>query len=1373
MFQKLPYFFKIENQIKFMISKMIRRIERRIFLLTHAMRQGLASGMTTLVGILILPAAEPTAVEIEFFEKKIRPVLAESCYECHNSVDKKKGKIALDYRDALLESDIIVPGDPAASPLIQAIRHAEDYEPMPDKAPKLANVIIKNFEDWIRMGAPDPRVTKPTKEELESQVDWNAVRDKRAEWWSFQPIRKSTPPPVSSPDWGQTVIDRFIYAQLSKKGLAAQSKADPGALVRRLHLVLTGLPPSPEVVKKFVAHPTDGAYVKLVDELMASERYGERWGRYWLDWFRYAESYGSEGDPAVPYATQYRDYVIRAINNDVPYDQLVREAVAGDLLEKPRVNEKLGLNESAIGPAYLRMVPHGFGVTDAYDEQITFTDNAIDVLSKATLGLTVSCARCHNHKFDPVSQKDFYKFYGIMTSSRPAIVNVDSPTLKELHVKALLKLKDNLKLGLADFWAEEVDGAIERLRIAKFDKVPTTDPLGAWAKLRGKKPAVLKNGLIGMSKEYAAGLKHNAEVAGRATFYADLRDQATYDQWFKNGNGLGGKVSPAGSFAVAVEGKNAIKGIYPRGVYSHLISEKHNATLNSVYHLARGERNAIRAMGEGSIVRFTMRAYPLSHGGLHPAPGLKPKAAWVNLNKYKYWNGDKGYYHVNTGRDSTYRGGGNERSWFGVFEVYAGSEQMRDLGAPVVSLPGEIDGIEDEEMLVGFYKGSLAKALIAWKEGSMTDAQAWLLNSFVSRGLLPQQMDRLPAKLRKLIENYRKLEGEIRVPVRAPGFLEGEPWDQPLLTRGSYKDEEEPVARGFLEVFSSRKYTGRGSGRRELAEDLVNGENSLTARVIVNRLWHHTFGRGLVASTDNFGRLGKEPSHPALLDHLAADFRDHGWSMKRTVRQLVLSRAFQSASIEPRENAGKDSANEFLAYYPPRRLDAEAILDTINFVSTNGVGQRAVYKSQKRNRLDPFLKIFNYPIPTSTVGVRDLTNVPAQSLMLMNGPIVQQAARKWSDRVRRMKNLSTDQGRINQFFLQAYARNATDEEMHACLTYLAGKVVDHSADLVTKQQELERQLAQVRETREKVVAPVRARLQAEVDRRNAKVSEGKAKPVDLKPFARWDFDNDTRDMIGSLHGVIKGKARIDGGALVLEGGCVMTSPLTKPLKDRSLEVLVQLDRASQRGGGAMVVQNLNGSTFDGIVYAEVTENTWLSGSDFHRRTKPFKAKKDVEVAQRPVRIVMTYSADGTVSAYRDGKLYGKPYRASHLGFRQGDGQVVFGLRHGSGPGGGRMLTGRIFEARLYDRVLTPEEVAAGVSGTFLEVVTDDMLSKALNGKQKKQLAEYDTTIASLAANAGNIDRELTRIRNAKGASGDAYYRIAHAILNSKELIYVY
>ena len=247
------------------------------------------------------------------------------------------------------------------------------------------------------------------------------------------------------------------------------------------------------------------------------------------------------------------------------------------------------------------------------------------------------------------------------------------------------------------------------------------------------------------------------------------------------------------------------------------------------------------------------------------------------------------------------------------------------------------------------------------------------------------EVAQLPADLKSAVESYRKLESEIRTPVRAPGVMDGEPWDQPLLTRGNYKKEDKPVERGFLEVFQGRTYPKSGSGRRELAEDMVSEGNSLTTRVIVNRLWHHTFGRGLVASADNFGRLGKEPSHPELLDYLAADFRENGWSMKRTVRQLVMSRTFRSASIEPAANAGKDSENLQLAYYTPRRLDAEAVLDTIRFVSANDIGQRAIYTSQKRNGLNPFLFAFNYPIPTSTVGVRNVTNVPAQAPMLMNG----------------------------------------------------------------------------------------------------------------------------------------------------------------------------------------------------------------------------------------------------------------------------------------------------------------------------------------------------------------------------------------------------
>lgn len=1325
--------------------------------------------------LVLAPAAaqEITSEQAEFFEKKIRPVLAESCYECHNSVHKKKGKLALDWRAPILESKVIVPGKPEESPLIKAIRHLEDYEPMPSKAPKLANVIIKNFEDWIRMGAPDPRHRKPSKEELASEVDWDAIRDKRAEWWSFQPVKKTTAPKVDDGAWNETAIDRFIYAGMQAKGLEAQREASPGALVRRLHLILTGLPPRPDVVVAYVKDPSERAYAKLVDDLMASQQYGERWGRYWLDWFRYAESYGSEGDPNVPYATQYRDYVVRALNDDVPYDQLLREAVAGDLLENPRINEEKGLNESAIGPAHLRMVPHGFGVTDTYDEQITFTDNAVDVLSKAMLGLTISCARCHNHKFDPISQKDFYKFYGIMVSSRPAIINVDSPKLQILHQKELGVLKATVRAGFAAQWTEELESAMEKLESAKLGTIAETDPLGGFAKLQGLDPAALRSELEAMRTRYREGLAHNERVKAEATFYADLREQATYDQWYKSGNGLGAKVSAAGSFVVAPEGGKVFTGIYPAGVYSHMISDKHSATLNSPFHLAKGSRNSIRAMGSGSIARFTLRSYPLSHGGLHPAARLKPKAGWVNLNKYKYWNGEKGYYNLNTGPDSTYRGGGNPRSWFGVFEVYAGDDSLRELGAPMVALPGRLEAITDRKLLLEFYRLSLVEALKGWSDGRVSDAQAQLLNAFVSRGFLASEVGKLPAELKTVVETYRKLEAEIRNPARAPGVMEGEPWDQPLLTRGNYKLEEEPVERGFLEVFEGTTYSKKSSGRRELAEDLVSERNTLSNRVIVNRLWHHTFGRGLVASADNFGRLGKEPSHPELLDHLASDFRENGWSMKRTVRQLVMSRTFRSESLEPAANTGKDSANVQLAYYPPRRLDAEAILDTIRFVAANKVGQRAIYKGQKRNGLDPFLSAFNYPIPTTTVGVRNVTNVPAQALMLMNGETTRRAAQEWSKRIRGMAELKTDEDRLNDFFMQAYSRSATPAEIEACLSYLQSQTSDDTPELESKRQELLRLVTLARKGREELVAPVRKKLQVEVDGRNRAKEKTAPKHVDLKPIGRWDFEGDARDSIGGMHGEIKGGAKVLEGALFLRGGGMWTKPLNRDLKEMTLEVLVQLDEGEQRGGGAMTVQRVSGKNFDGIVYAEVDARTWLSGSDKHKRTASFGGSPDQEADQRPVRMMIVYQADGTTRAYRDGKPYGKPFQMVREIYKKGQSQVVFGMRHGIAPMGGRALTGRIFEARLYDRVLTPGEVVAASSGKLLEVVTEGMLSKALSATKKRELADHERKIAALSDEVSLLEHELSQSRKARNSAGDPYYRIAHAILNSKELIYVY
>lgn len=984
--------------------------------------------------LIIASADEITAHQREFFEAKVRPILAEHCYSCHNSVDKKKADLALDYRGALLEAKVIVLGDPANSPLILAVKHKGDYEPMPLKAPKLSSLSIKHLEEWITMGAPDPRAKKPTKADIDAQMDWAAMRDRRAQWWSFQPVVKTKPPRSEDQQWDGGSIDRFLFAGLKANGLKPSLVADPATLVRRLHLIITGLPPRPEIVNAFVAEPTESAYAALVDNLLASPQYGERWARYWMDWYRYAETHGSEGDPRIPYAEQYRDYLIRAFNADVPGDQLIREHLAGDLLPKPRINTELGINESAIGPAQLRMVPHGYGVTDAYDEQITFTDNQIDVVSKAMLGLTVSCARCHNHKFDPISQADFYKFYGVMVSSRPTTVNIDSPEQQNLNRDEIDKLKGVIRTGFAAQWLDQVDVAIGLLEKAELSKLDDKHPLGAWERLRNLEPAEIQRQLNSMRAKYEADIGHNDQAKKKATFYADLSDQVTYDQWFRMGNGLDKKVSPAGSFALATEGDRVFRGIYPAGIYSHLISDKHSGVISSIFHKAAGKGASIRAFGEDAIARFTIRSYPLENGLLHPWTRLKPTPGWMGMGKYEYWNGEKGYYQINTAADST-SNGGPERSWFGLLEVYAGNEGMIDEGASIVVLPGS-EMILNRESLLLFYREALKNAITAWQEGSMTDIQAQLLDAFSSQGFLANEAPKLPTNLKLLVETYRKLESEIRFPQRAPGVMEGEIWDQPMLVRGDHKKEEKPVLRGFLEIFPSRPYPKSASGRMELANDILAETNPLAARVLVNRLWHHTFGRGIVASADNFGLLGSEPTHPHLLDYLAADFRGSGWSMKQLIRQLVMSRAFRSTSDSAAANDDKDQENLWLSYFTPRRLDAEAILDSIRFIASNEIPKRAVHTPMRRNDLDSFLAAFNLPIPTSTTGVRNSTNVPAQALTLLNGSIVGDAARQWSQRVRANRELATPEAKIDAIFRQAYARPPTPAEVADCLEFV-------------------------------------------------------------------------------------------------------------------------------------------------------------------------------------------------------------------------------------------------------------------------------------------------------------------------------------------------
>ena len=390
--------------------------------------------MLSLASSCLFAQEKLTQEKLAYFETRIRPALVKYCYECHSEeTGKTKGGLLLDTKEGMLQggdNGNVLAGDPYTKSLFWEAINWDDLEMPPKK--QMPAQVIQSFQAWLQMGAPDPRQRQ--KAVVESKVDLEAGR----KHWAFQR-------PVATP--GAT-IDSLVSAKLTSARLAPVGPADAPTLLRRLSFDLIGLPPTPEesiAFVKAVSGNRKAAIQQAVDRLIASPHFGERWARHWMDWVRYAESLGSEGDPRIPHAVQYRNYLIRALNADVPYDQLLREHIAGDLLPKPRVNEKLGLNESAIGPAHYRFFLQGFAPTDALDELVRTTEDQIDVVSKAFLGLTVSCARCHNHKFDAISQKDYHAFYSIMTSTRPATINVDSPARQAMHKKEMAKCQRTIQ----------------------------------------------------------------------------------------------------------------------------------------------------------------------------------------------------------------------------------------------------------------------------------------------------------------------------------------------------------------------------------------------------------------------------------------------------------------------------------------------------------------------------------------------------------------------------------------------------------------------------------------------------------------------------------------------------------------------------------------------------------------------------------------------------------------------------------------------------------------------------------------------------------------------------------------------------------------
>lgn len=1056
------------------------------------------------------PADGPEGRGLEFFEQKIRPVLVKHCYECH-SVEAKKhqGGLLLDSRAGILKGGesgaLIVPGDPARSLLIKAVQH--DGLRMPPKPKeKLADSVIADLATWIKMGAPDPRDQATAR----TATSWEEVLAKRRTWWSLQPVRKPAVPAVKDAAWSAHAVDRFLLAALEKQGLRPAEGADRRTLIRRLSLVLTGLPPAPDDVEAFVQDESPNAYEQLVDRLLAAPHFGEHWARHWLDVVRFAETHGNEWNYEAQFAWRYRDYLVRAFNQDLPYDQLVREHIAGDLLPQPRWNRADRFNESVLGTAFYR-----FGDGNVEDcsvvPQVAYdtVDNQIDTLSKAFQATTVACARGHDHKLDAVSMKDYYALVGILHSSRQLSHTIDAPEVNAQPMQALRELKAEVRKELGTIWLREAElvgryllaaqagrakaaGAdalargldavcLDRWLFALRTEKPLADDLlSLWRSANAVSAEAFPSKWRKQAERLAREEHERAEInRKRFTTFADFRN-GSHGDWQAGGHGLRGAPSAPGDFALTPEGDTLLEAILPAGCFTHTLSDKLNGTLRSpILPRGAGKRISFEVMG-----RHSSAVQMVSHNCQFSDTNYRPLYAnqlfWLTFKMPEDPTALRTYVELLTMFDNPkfpdpivnaiykdpedYRvpwdkAAANPRSFFGVTRIvlHDGPEPPRpELGHLRPLFTGAEPATPDEA--AARYAAVVKAAVQAWAAGRATDDDARWLDWLVRRGLLGSRADLTP-RLAELAYRYRAVEKELALPRTIPGLGDCDAgFEQRLFVRGDCTRPAETVARRYLKVLSKPRecFTPTGSGRLELAERIARADNPLTARVLVNRVWHHLFGAGIVRTVDDFGQNGERPAHPELLDYLAARFVEDGWSVKRLVRALVLTRAFRMANLAAPAARDADPQDRLLHHYPARRLEAEAIRDAILAASgrldrtlygpsvepyrdreiahqrlfcgpLDGKGRRSLYIKHTLMEGPKFLGAFNFPQGNIMQGRRDVTNVPAQALALLNDPFVLQQAGVWSERLIARPDDSVA-ARLEHMFQTALGRPARPDE---------------------------------------------------------------------------------------------------------------------------------------------------------------------------------------------------------------------------------------------------------------------------------------------------------------------------------------------------------
>jgi hypothetical protein len=975
---------------------------------------------------------------------------------------------------------------------LTAITYKDDDLKMPPKPGPLAAGVVADFRRWIERGAVWPEETGKT--ETAKRFDL-AARKANLPWLWASPVKPPVPS-VKNSGWPRNEIDHFLLSAIEKKNLKPAADAADLAWLRRATMILTGLPPTIAEIEAYQKDTSDRRET-VVDRLLASPAYGERQARRWMDLVRYAESRGHEGDYNIANAWRYRDYLIQAFNEDVPYDQFVREHLAGDLLEQPRMDDKTGANQSLLGTGWAFLGEEVHSPVDIRQDETDRLDNKIDVLGKTFLGLTIACARCHDHKFDAISQKDYYALAGFFQGSTYrqapfATMKADAEIGRQLDQLRQQKVAEISRL-VATHDALNTDELKQIATKPEFQKLlasaanSPTHPLHNWARLLamktpGERKAEAEKWLAAKPAEVNAGKIRQTIV--------DFQDGQ--GGWSVDGRAFGfgpvgaGTILPPASadtstlmvnrYASAVvdrhfaqprrddqsEGEAGSLGGWLRGSGT---GRTHKFTVQTG-HLQYRIRGKLRIFA--CVASHYMMAGPL-HGVLSREIEVKgDEPGWVHQNLTEYV-GQRVVIEVTPWPNTE-----GELLQIVETETPAAPLQPSSLSDADTELARMVLTHPEEKLLWNWLATQLAtgKSSFVTRAVITPEKAAWM----ALIGQHPEFVKGLPEAIRPAMKSWFEAEAKIAAGINpksplAPALVDLNPIDEHVLLRGGWRRPGPLAPRGLPDAFGGDLSLSRtGSGRLELAQRLTQPDQPLVARVWVNRLWQQVFGRGIVPTPDNFGILGQRPSHPELLDWLAVSLTTADkWSTKAALKRMLLSHAFAMSSRAADASAEMaDPENILLHRANLNRIEAEDIRDSILAVSgrldrklygpgipvhltefivgrgrpdrsgpLDGAGRRSIYTTVRRNFLPTLLTAFDYPTPFTTVGRRNVTNVPAQALALANDPFVIGQARFWADRELKENAGSTDTDRIRRMFVTALSRPPKDAEIKTLADALA------------------------------------------------------------------------------------------------------------------------------------------------------------------------------------------------------------------------------------------------------------------------------------------------------------------------------------------------